>query len=149
MTLLEILAAIVGSAATALGAGFGGKWLATQRAKTKRDGDVALRSLSLVDDAREDTQRHVTEYVKCVEQCAALKAEARAMASTIERLEGKVDTLIGRLATVESENVELRARCGVLEEQVRNLLPEALGNYAATIDAGENVTPIRGREKAQ
>ena len=116
--------------------------VATAKAEVaKADANVVGRALSLVDDAREDTQRHVTELVQCERRCARLEAAADARNARIASLEAAVERLVAKNGTLESENVELRARVTDLEERVRDLLPEALGNYAATIDA-PNVTPI-------
>jgi septal ring factor EnvC (AmiA/AmiB activator) len=153
VTLLEASAAIATAIATLLGAGFGTKWLsrsvviAKAHAKERAaDVDVVGRAISFADDAREDTQRHVTELVQCERRCARLEAAGDERDRRIDRLAEMVGKQAERIATLESENIELRSRVGVLEDRIANLLPEALGNYAATIDGGGTVTPIRGRK---
>jgi chromosome segregation ATPase len=153
MTLLEASAAIATAIATLLGAGFGTKWLSRSVDKAKAhakeraaDVDVVGRAISFADDAREDTQRHVTELVQCERRCARLEERLDGIARDIARLTGLVESQAAKIAKLESENVELRSRVGVLEDRIANLLPEALGNYAATIDGPGNVTSIRGRK---
>jgi chromosome segregation ATPase len=153
MTVLEVASSIAGGISLLLGAGFGGKWVAGRVAvakaratEKKSEASVAIRAIESADDAREDTQKHVTELVQCERRCARIEALNEALTHRLDALEAKydrdVDGLKAKVATLEGENVELRARVGVLEEQVRNLIPEAMGNYAATIDRPQNVTPI-------
>lgn len=102
-----------------------GKWLDGRKAKTRADADVALKSLEIVADEREDTQRTVKSLVDCERRCARIEALCRELSERVRVLEGENRNTSQKVLLLERQNAALHAELDGLYKDLGKARPSS------------------------